>query len=102
MKHEKRNGDSEQVDLVSKGGRHMVGMWSVCGRYVVGKGGQYVVDKGSQYVVGYVVSRAGWYVVGREGDVVSKNLHVVSIIWSVALSFRFMMTIYEIDVSKVE
>ena len=57
-------GNSEQVDL------------SVCGRYVVSKGGQYVVSTWSVcgwYVVGmwlvrgrYVVGKGGWYVVSRE------------------------------------
>ena len=38
-------------------GCYVVGMWLVCGPYVVGKD--------------------GWYVVSREGDVVGKNLRVV-------------------------
>ena len=66
-----RHGNSEQIDVVGKGSRYVVGMWLVCCRYVVSKGGRYVADKGGRYVVDiwmvlYVVgmwSICGWYVV---------------------------------------
>ena len=57
-------GSSEQVDLV--------GMWSVCGRYVVGKGGRYVVGneravvgKSSRVVGMWSVKVSAWSVCGR-------------------------------------
>ena len=52
--------------VVGKGGRYVVGTWSLCGRYVVGMWlvrGRYVVGKGGRYVVG-TWSVCGRYVVG--------------------------------------
>ena len=47
--------------MVDEDSQYVVGMWPVCGQYVVGKGSQYVVVCG-WYVVG-MWSVCGWYVV---------------------------------------
>ena len=59
------------VGIWSVCGRYVVGIWSVCGRYLVGKGGWYVVGKGSQYVVSkdcrycmWLVTKGKWSVSG--------------------------------------